>query len=152
MRDMLFLELKHRDFFQWFQSSKCIVFKSCRTSSLMAIDQAHEQKYAVIKGEDGAVGMPEDPSALRRWMVAGSEVSRLATEYEIVYGAKDTNEKVRQLRHNKMFEKGGKLYTGMKEIGNPLQEETADLVIRSGYWSRTSLSVGQLTTFSFAYS
>ena len=39
--------------------------------------------------------MTEDPSALRTFMVAGPEVSRLATEYEIVSGAKDANEKVR---------------------------------------------------------
>ena len=47
----------------------------------MAIDQAHEQANAVIKGEGGAIGVTEDPSALRRWMVAGPKVSRLATEY-----------------------------------------------------------------------
>ena len=47
----------------------------------MAIDQAHEQANAVINGEGGTIGITEDPSALRRWMVAGPEVSRLATEY-----------------------------------------------------------------------
>ena len=33
-------------------------------------------------------------SAVRRWMVVGPEVSRLATVYEIVSEAKDANEKV----------------------------------------------------------
>jgi len=40
----------------------------------MAIDQVHEQANAVIKGDGGAVGITEDPSALRRWMVAGRTV------------------------------------------------------------------------------
>ena len=61
----------------------------------MAIDQAHEQENAVIKGKGGAIGVTEDPSSLRRWMVAGREVSRLATEYEFVSEAKDSNEKIR---------------------------------------------------------
>ena len=39
--------------------------------------------------------MTEGPSALRRWMVGGPEVSRLATEYKTVSEAKDANEKVR---------------------------------------------------------
>jgi hypothetical protein len=30
----------------------------------LAIDQAHEQANAVIKGDGGAIGVTEDPSAL----------------------------------------------------------------------------------------
>ena len=33
--------------------------------------------------------MTEDPSALRRWMVAGPEVCHLVSEYEAASGAKD---------------------------------------------------------------
>ena len=81
LKDMLSLEHMHPDVFQEFQTVKFIVFTSSRTFSAMAIDQAHEQENAVIKGEGGAIGVTEDPSALRRWMVAGPEVSRLATEF-----------------------------------------------------------------------
>ena len=55
----------------------------------MAINQAHEQQNAVIKGDGGAIGLTEDPVALRRWMVAGPEVSRLIAGYETVSGVKD---------------------------------------------------------------
>ena len=48
----------------------------------MAIDQAHEQNNAIVKGDGGAIGLTEDPSALRRWMVSGPEVSRLVDEFE----------------------------------------------------------------------
>ena len=34
--------------------------------------------------------MTEDPSALRRWMVTGPEVSHLVSKYEAPSGAKDT--------------------------------------------------------------
>ena len=66
-------------------------------------------------------------------MVAGPEVSRLATEYEIVSEAKDANEKVRHHEQTaraqlQFFEKIGKLYTVMKEMGNPFQEEIADFL------------------------
>ena len=91
LKDMLSLERKHPDVFQEFQFGKFVVFKASCTFSAMAIDQAHEQANAVIKGEGGAFGVTEDPSALRRWMVAGPEVSRLATEYEIVSEARDAN-------------------------------------------------------------
>ena len=50
----------------------------------MAIDQAHEQNNAVIKGDGGAIGVREDPSALRRWMVARPEISPLVANYETV--------------------------------------------------------------------
>ena len=80
LKDMLSLEHKHPDVFQ-VQTGKFVVFTSSRTFSAMANDQAHDQANAVIKGEGGAIGVTEDPSALRRWMVAGPEVSRLATEY-----------------------------------------------------------------------
>jgi hypothetical protein len=42
-----------------------------------AIDQAHEQNNAIVKGDGGAIGLTEDPAALRRWMVAGPKISRL---------------------------------------------------------------------------
>ena len=92
---MLSLEHKHPDVFQEFQSGKFVVFKSCCTFSAMAIGQTHEQANAFIKGEGGTIGITEDPSALGRWLVAGHEVSRLATEYEFISEAKDANEKTR---------------------------------------------------------
>ncbi len=39
-----------------------------------------------MKGDGGAVGLTENPSALRRWMVAGPEIARLVTEFENAAG------------------------------------------------------------------
>ena len=55
----------------------------------MALDQSHEQLNKWIKGEGGAVGLTEDPAALRRWMLAGPEVSRVIAEYEDALCDKD---------------------------------------------------------------
>ena len=48
----------------------------------MAIDQAHEQNNAHVKGDGGDIGLFEDADALRRWTVTDPEVSRLSDEFE----------------------------------------------------------------------
>ena len=42
----------------------------------------HGQENANVIGEGGAVDLTENPSALRRWMVAGPELSRMIKEFE----------------------------------------------------------------------
>ena len=59
-----------------------VVHKIRRNFSALAFDQAHEYANAIIKAVDGAIGLTENPSALRRWMVAGPEVSHLVSLYE----------------------------------------------------------------------
>ena len=56
----------------------------------MPIDQAHEQNNAIVKGSGGAVGLTENPSAFKKWMVAGPEQARLTTEFEEQYLPKPT--------------------------------------------------------------
>ena len=48
---------------------KFVVHKSSRELSALAIDQAHEHANAVIKGKDGVIGVTDNPSALRRWIL-----------------------------------------------------------------------------------
>ena len=77
LRDIMLLEEAHPQLAAEFHSGKFVVHKSNREFSALAIDQAHEQANAVIKGDDGAIGVTEDPSALQRWMIAGTEVSHV---------------------------------------------------------------------------
>ena len=58
------------------------VNKSSKRFSAIAIDQAHEQHNAIVKGDGSAVGLKENPSALRRWMVSGPEIARVVNEFE----------------------------------------------------------------------
>ena len=111
-----------------------VVHKSCKEFSSTAIDQAHKQNNADIKDDAGAIGLTEDPTALRRWMIAGPEVSRLVTRYEEVAGTKDatiSSKHHEQSESSQMtfFEKVEKLFTVFKEMGNPFEEESADLLV-----------------------
>ena len=89
------LEKQHPDIAREFHQGNFLVHKSDRNSSAMAIDQIHEQNNAVIKCDGGAIGVTEDPSVLRRWMVSGPEISRLVANYETVSGTKDAKKRNR---------------------------------------------------------
>ena len=88
----------------------------------------------MIKGDGGAIGLTEDPSALRRWMVAGPKVSRLEAGYEAMSGMKDATYSSRQHEqtlsaHKSFFENVKSLSAVMQEMYNPFQEESADLLV-----------------------
>ncbi|KAI9547233.1 hypothetical protein NQZ68_018435 [Dissostichus eleginoides] len=58
------------------------VKKTTRSFSAIVIGQAHEQNNASVKDDGGAVGLTENPAALRRWMVSGPEMARVVGEFE----------------------------------------------------------------------
>ena len=98
------------------------------------MDQAHEQNNAVIKGDGGAVGLTEDPGALWRWMVAGPELSHLIAGYEPMSGVKDvaisSKHHEQTLSAQRSFlAKAEALHTMLKEMDNPFQEDSADLLV-----------------------
>ena len=68
-----------------FRDGLFVVHKTRNKFSGLAIDQAHEQNNALAKSYCGAVGLTENPGALRRWMVAGPEMSRLCKKFETLY-------------------------------------------------------------------
>lgn len=128
------LEQQHPDVAREFHKGNFAIHKSRREFSALAIDQAHEHNNAVIKGDGGAIGLTEDPSALRRWMVAGPEVSRLVAGYEAMSGMKDATYSSRHHEQTlsaqkSFFEKVKSLSAVMQEMGNPFQEESADLLV-----------------------
>ncbi len=47
-----------------------VVSKTQNPFSCIPIDQAHEQNNKLVKDSGGAVGLTENPSAFRRWMIA----------------------------------------------------------------------------------
>ncbi|XP_070210960.1 uncharacterized protein [Littorina saxatilis] len=76
LKDMAELTTKHPDVSRKCRESHFTVQKTQRVFSSIPIDQAHEQNNGCIKGDGGAVGLTDNPSALRRWIVAGPEVAR----------------------------------------------------------------------------
>ena len=81
LRDMSALPIKHPGVAREFRPGNFTVRKMKNMFSSIPIDQAHEQNNALIKGDGGAVGLTDNPSALLRWMIAGPEVARALEEF-----------------------------------------------------------------------
>ncbi len=113
--------------------SCCVISKSQKKYSCMPIDQAHEQNNELVKGTGGAVGLTENPSAFRRWMVAGPEQARILTEFE--------NEFLESEQHNsRQHEQGyatqilfkkqvNSLAEVISSMGNPFLDDSPELLV-----------------------
>ena len=93
----------------------------------MPLDQAHEQNNKQVKASGGAVGLTENPSAFRRWMIAGPEQARLLTEFEVQFVCSDEetnlphheqNQSVQDLFHKHV----------QADMGNPFLEKCPELL------------------------
>ena len=84
LKDMVSTDAHHPEIAKLFHKGNFVVYKTERNFSGMPIDQVYDQNNAVIKGEGGAIGPSKDESALRKWMVAGPEVSRMVSYYKTV--------------------------------------------------------------------
>lgn len=82
LRDMSELSARDPDIAREFNAGNFTIQKTNRVFSAIPIDQAHEQNNAWIKSAGGAIGLTDNPSALRRWMAAGPEVATLIEEFE----------------------------------------------------------------------
>ena len=93
--------------------------------------QVHEQLNAEIKGDGGIIGIIEKEGALRRWMTAFPETSRLFDEYE----AKHCTEVQDSSKHHEQsptvqanFTAAvGKLVDVLDSWGNPFKEDSCHL-------------------------
>lgn len=136
LKDMLELPDKHPDVAGKFQAGHFTAKKTARPFSAMALDQAHEKNSACINGDGGAVALTKNPSALRRWMVAGPEVARVIAEFELSHHAEETKANLHHREETSItldkFLQDVYLHTltlVMEEMGNPFEEESADLLV-----------------------
>ena len=119
-RDMCELSLKHPDVYAEFRNGSFVVQKTKRLFSI-ALDHAHEQVNAVVKGEGGAVGLTENPAALRRWMVAGPE--------EVIAASESQNHHENKPAIQNAFAKDViNLVSSLEELGSPFKETGEDLM------------------------
>lgn len=130
-RDMCVLSSKHPDVYKHFSDGCFVVHKTNRLFSSIALDHAHEQVNAVVKGEGGAVGLTENPAALRRWMVGGPELSRMVQEFEGSISSPEKN----HIHHEQKpgvqcaFSKDvHSTVSSFEELGNPFMEESQNLM------------------------
>ena len=134
LRDMVELPKKHPDIYRQFCNGHFTVQKTKRVFSAIPIDQAHEQNNACVKGDGGAVGLTDDPSALRRWMVAGPEIARMIDEFENL--VLHWNEREETCHHDQTVsvqasfaQYVSSLVRVIEELGNPFEEESQDLIV-----------------------
>ena len=62
-----------------------VLQKTANRFSAILLDQAHERENAKVKGKGGVVGLAENRTTLKRWMIAGPEFARLNTEFESLF-------------------------------------------------------------------
>lgn len=110
---MLALQTTHPGIYQEFEKENFAVRKTESKFPNIAIDQAHEQINAIVKGDGGAIGLTEDPAALRRWMVAWPEISRFIDEFTGLCG--NVNEK-REKHHEETHAAQKDFYTKVNRL------------------------------------
>ena len=82
IRDLSTLAQVHPNVDLHFRDGNFVIHKTARMSSAMSIDQGHEQNNALVKATSCAIGLTDNTSAFRRWMVSGPEVGRILTDFE----------------------------------------------------------------------
>lgn len=132
LKDMELLPHTHPDIYEEFKKGAFVATKSKRGFSNIALDQAHEQENCRIKGDGGAVGLTECPEALRRWMIAGPEISRIVKEFEESACLKETeiinNHHEVTISNEKKFIKDVRsLVNEFEELCNPFYCDSMDL-------------------------
>ncbi len=96
----------------------------------MALDQCHEQNNATVKESGGAIGLLTNPSALRRWMVAGPEIARMVSEFEEKPEATQHLHHEQHRRVQETFLKEVKsLVAVFENMGNPFLDNSKDLMV-----------------------
>ena len=134
LRDMVKLPKKHPDIYRQFCNGHFTVQKTKRVFSAIPIDPAHEQNNACVKGDGGAVGLTDDPSALRLWMVAEPEIARMIDEFENL--VLHWNEREETCHHDQTVsvqasfaQYVSSLVRVIEELGNPFEEKSQDLIV-----------------------
>ena len=120
--------------FDQFYTGNWVVPKTLNHFSSMPVDQAHEQENKVVKGSGGIIGLTENPHALKRWMVAGPEISRSIREFEqqTSIAVDDSEESMHHqegLSAQVSFQRQvGNLVEVILDKGNPFLDEFQELI------------------------
>ena len=77
VRDLMPLQHECPAVYQEFRQGNFVTQKTIHCFSMMAHDHVHEQLNAVLKGDGGIIGITENESALKRWLIAGPEMARI---------------------------------------------------------------------------
>ena len=131
------LAMKHPNLESEFEAGNFVVHKTQCVHSGIAIDHAHEQNNICVKGDGGAIGLTENSSELLRWMIAGPEIARIITEFEISKDIRSSKTKCTDTLHreqsrsaqSKFEQQVHALCDTMEKMGNPFTEDSTDLLV-----------------------
>ena len=118
------------------KSGHWVLSKTTNKFSTIPFDQAHEQENKIVKGSGGAVGLTENPTAFRRWMLSGPEIARLLKQFEEEYFPDDDTEMPKNLEHHEqglstqktIQRQVNSLSETIRQMGNPFLDDFPDLV------------------------
>ena len=129
IRDMVSLRERHPPVAAEFDKGGFVVCKSVHSFSAIAVDHAHEQANKSIKDEGGAIGLTGNDHALRRWMIAGPEVTRMIEEFETVSYTSDSRHHEQTKSFHSRFKKDvTKLVDIFEQFDNPFAADHTDLI------------------------
>ena len=130
IRDMESLPTSIQEEFE--EHGHWVVSKTTNRFSSMPIDQAHEQNNDLIKGSGGVVGLTDNPSAFKKWMIAGPEQARLLKEFEQEYISEEDHKQQHHeegMSTQKTFkDQALALVQTISEMSNPFLDDSAELV------------------------
>jgi len=110
-----------------------VILKAKRPFSAMPLDQAHEQNNEKVKGSGGAVGMTENPAALKRWMIAGPEQARIVDELEEMSNLSEEpsyhSHEQGHATQEKFHKQVSNMCHAIKSMGNPFLNTAKELVV-----------------------
>ena len=129
---MCSLSIQHPEIAAEFEEGAFVAHKIDATFSAIALDHAHEQCNAVMKGDGGTTGLMEKPESLKRWMLAGPEIARLIKEFEQEVDVhRDTSKSYHHEQTPSKQMKFGQEVISLKntidDLGNPFTESSQDL-------------------------
>ena len=132
IRDMQSLPSTHPAVVEQFKAGKFTFRKSCRSFSALPLDQTHEQNNKIIKGDGGAIGLTENPQALRRWMIGGPEIANLVKQFEDTVFKDSTTQ---CSHHEQVTGKQNRFQKHVKqvvekfaEVGSPFMDDSTELI------------------------
>ena len=105
----------------------------------MAADHAHEMTNKVIKGNGGAIGLFQNREQVTKWLIVTPELARLVQEFERQLPSRMIDDgdledldfdhhEATQGFQRKFHERANRLYSCVKDLGNPFSLEDTRLL------------------------
>lgn len=81
VKDLQELQERAPEVHAQYSSGNFAILNSCNSFYAIAVDQAHEQNSAVVKGTGGARDLLHDAAMLRRWMLCGPQLRSVPEDF-----------------------------------------------------------------------